>query len=796
MPQPAHATESRIAKICGRVAQGSLYLLIVILPLVYFPWTVDALELNKQTVALVLVAVSMIAWLGAMVARKKCELRLSWNLVLAAGVLVSVMIAAILSRAPFTSWVGQSLQEYTSFLSTLVFCLLLLVGTHLLASTRAQRLVWSLSLLVSALIGCLTVLAMLGVNLSLSFIGTPNALGLYLVIMSILGAGLFLVAGHNQERNVLPNGWPGIIVRGAIFITAATALIVAMALDFWVLWIGLILGTVVLFTFAFVRAGEFPQVGRFILPMILFVTALLFLFLPGLLSGIFPVEVAPSYRAGFQIARETLNETNWLFGSGPGTYVMDYTQFHQAEINQTDFWDARFDRSGSHLLTLLATTGLVGLVCLLLLVAGLKASALRMLLRERVHDEWKMTFVAFAAWSVSVFGLFFYSANFTLLFLFWLLSAIILSQTAPKAKAWSFSASPRLGLLTAFLFVIINVGLLTALFVSISRYSAEVAFAAAVQADHEGAPVIEVLADLETAAMLNRQSDVFYRNYAHALLLYSAELIQDPNVSPELIADVMNASVAAAAHATSLSPYSVINWSLLGDIYREISPLFTDAAESSLIAYEKATVLAPDNPKYYVSLARTYIVIADGQAVLMASEDEATAAAANQAQAEALELAQQALEYAATLKSDYAPAHYYLALVYERQGDLAGAIERLVSLRSAYPYDVGVGFQLGLLYLRQSKVDLAQAELERIIEIAPNYSNARWYLSAVYEQQGDFDLAIAQVEKIKELNPDNSLVDQRLESLRSGQTAATLPKPLEEAEAGVTMLEEPVFDTE
>jgi Tfp pilus assembly protein PilF len=99
-------------------------------------------------------------------------------------------------------------------------------------------------------------------------------------------------------------------------------------------------------------------------------------------------------------------------------------------------------------------------------------------------------------------------------------------------------------------------------------------------------------------------------------------------------------------------------------------------------------------------------------------------------------------------------------------------------VRSQAPEDVGVGLQLGLLYLRQGKNELAQAELQRVLEFAPAYADAHWYLSVVFEQEGSLPNAITEVEKVLETNPDNVAVKTRLERLKAGQVSETIPEPI------------------
>jgi tetratricopeptide (TPR) repeat protein len=162
------------------------------------------------------------------------------------------------------------------------------------------------------------------------------------------------------------------------------------------------------------------------------------------------------------------------------------------------------------------------------------------------------------------------------------------------------------------------------------------------------------------------------------------------------------------------------------------------------------------------------------------------AAKATEAEKTELTAAEDALNKAIQLKPDYAPAHYYLAAVYERQGKLQEAADRLTALTRYSPNDIGLGFQLAMLDIRLENLDAARAELERIVGLNPDYSNALWYLSAVEEVQGDDVQALQNAQHVLELNPTNEAAKARVNALQSGNsTPQELPSPVEEGEGDV-----------
>jgi len=775
---------ARLARWYRSFAHGLFYLLAFSLPLIVFPWTTEALEINKQTALLFASAVAMIAWLGAMVVEREVRLRTHpwWWLI--GGFLLSAIVSAFLSSAPFVSWVGQSGQEYTSVLTLVGFCAMMMIGAHTLSDTRVQQRIWSALFLSSAIVSLLT----LGPFISWQapeLIGTPYATGLYLTVMTILAASVWLVHEKGEAPSLLPGGWFGSLVQLSMLITMVASMIVLLALDFWLFWVLLVVGTVVLFVFALLRAHAFANLGRFVVPMVLFVIAVLFLFIPTMVPNPYASELTISYGFSWDITKQTLENESLLFGSGPGTFVNDYTLYHSTDINDSLVWDERFDRSPSHLMTMLASFGLLPTALYLFAILWLAVLSLaRLMQRSQPHDEWKMTFTTFSAWSMATVGQIFYASNMTLSFLFWLLTAILVSQVFLKEKHLPFARSSRGALATTFGFVMTNVLLLTMLFVAGARYGADISFAKAVSLSEQGEGTDVLIAQVDHATQLNRWSDVYQRSLAQLFLKKTAELVSDEQAHPSQIQASIEASIDAARRAVDQAPKNVTNWALLGDIYREVTPLVSGADELSIAAYEQAIALAPANPKYHVAAARAYIARADQLAILATSEDKTYAAQAAQDRQDALALAIERLEQAIVLKDDYATAYYYLALAYERSGNVSEAIDRMNVLRDANPYDTGVALQLGLLYLRQGKVEEAKGEFERAVALSPIYANARWYLAAIYNQLGSTELALEQLRIILQTNPEHQTVLAEIDRLENTTVVdEAVPEPLEDVQA-------------
>jgi tetratricopeptide (TPR) repeat protein len=790
------------------ITRWALYLLFFLVPLFFLPWTTNVLEDNKQILFVVLTVVGLLAWLGQMVTSKSLQFKSGWLNAVPGLYFIAVLVASLTSLAGYQTWVGQSSQEYNSFLSITLFVVLFYLLMNEAGHTLVQRNIFTGLLLSSALSGLITLLGMFNLlHFPFSFaqstgfntVGTLNGFVSFMSVMMFVGFAMWLVSQEGRNR-VIPLGGMGTFIRALIVVVTLVNLVGLIALDFWVFWVINIFGVLLLGTFAFIQSQEFPNPKRFALPLVVLFVSVLLLFLPSPLRLNLPIVLSPTYGVSMDITKSTLasSTSNLLFGSGPGTFLYDYLAYKPAAVNASQFWSLRFDRAKSELVTTLATMGVVGTVLFLAIMIWVAAKAVGRLAFERDHEEWKMTYVVFMGWSILFLTYILYSFNFTLQFLLWGFTGLLASQVILKVWKSDFSQSPRLGLVTSFAFAVVGVGVLASLFVTGSRYAAEVAFAKAVSIDQtEGRAIEDVIAQLNRAVKFNSLSDVYQRNLSSAYLIQARELIattasgQTERTADQTqqIVEVVSASVAAAARSTQIEPNAVSNWVIRGSIYRDLMSFAQGAEDLAAQSFLNAIQLEPMNPIHRTNLGRVYLTVADRARTLKSAEDPELAKQAADQEVALLVSAEQAFIQAVQLKSDYLPSHYYLAATYERQGKLDQATARLAALRNNNPADIGLSFQLSQMLIRLQKYDVAQQELERIVQLSPNYSNALWYLASMYEISGDQDKAIETVKHVVDLNPENKTAQARLDRLEDGESTTVIPEPIEDQE-GATQVDE------
>lgn len=572
--------------------------------------------------------------------------------------------------------------------------------------------------------------------------------------------------------------WQAKVLLISASLTWLASVVVLIALDSPVLWGLTIVASATLFLVALRYADELQEPLRFVPAMVPFVLALIFLVLPTHVRSPFLQEVSPNLATTWGVVTGAWNDGSVWLGTGPGTFSLMYSKYTNLAVNQTDFWQLIFDRGNAAVTTELATNGVLGVLAWVFFEILLLALALKKIVSGGAG--WRQLTPVFTAWFVLVVAAFVYAGDLTLSTLAWVLTALLAAQLLPE-KSSSEQPHARARLATILTTIIVLAGAVSTLFVVLPQYAAEVVFAKALQRNGSadtGAKEDEVIRLIDKAAATNPWNDVYARNLAGALLRRLSLLSSDEAADDAYVQSLISSAIAAAMKATDISPNNPLNWEVRGMVYRELMAVVPDAVTPAADAYERAIALAPVNPQYRVDVARVYLALADAQTPYLTSNDAGVAHDAAATQQGAWGHAEDNLLTATALKSDYAPAIYYLALLRQRQGNLAEAVSGLEQVRAQSPTDVGVGLQLGLLYLRQGKNELAKAELERVLTLDPTYANAHWYLSVVYEQTHDLPNAIEEVQKVLETNPNNVTVQTRLDRLQAGQTSDAIPDPI------------------
>ena len=466
------------------------------------------------------------------------------------------------------------------------------------------------------------------------------------------------------------------------------------------------------------------------------------------------LNVRPSWSSTFSVA-ENVYATSPVFGSGPGTFGVEWLKYRDAALNSTIFWNVDFSSGMGFIPTSFVTTGLLGVLSWVAFLALFIGLGLRMLILRAPQD----TFVRYVAlfsfiastylFTSSIFGL----PNTVILTLAFVFAGLFISTTrfAAQNQQWGivFSRSPRLGFIVVFSLTILLLGSVAAAYSLVGRYIATVELAKAGAAFSSG--------NLDTADTAAQNSIVFAPSAAAyqieagiatvRLDQIAASSTMSTSVAQQAFQATLSGGINAALTATRLAPSDYQNWLILGNLYAKAVPLgVTGAYDSAKTAYEKAKMQNPTNPQIPYIIAQLNIANKN----IKAAKDN--------------------LKAAITLKQDYTTAIFLLSQLEVQDGNVKGALEAALAAAYFTPNNPNILFQVGIL--RAAEGDYAGAAVALAASVSANsqFANARYFLSAVYAKLGDIQNALKQMQAISDMSSDNAkAVATQLAALAAGK---------------------------
>lgn len=778
------AAGSRLSRFLGRVVDACILLSVGLIPLWFLPFTLDVLELNKQTLMVMLMMVGLIAWLGKAVVDKSLSLRRSWMHLVVVLFGVGYLITSLFSQDRYLSLVGNYGQMQWAFVSVAAFIVLYLLIVNRTKGTTGlynSLLAFLGSSVAVGIYGFLQIIGMFpfgGIAASKSFnsIGSVNSLAVFMAVPLVVAASLMVLGCKDNVCILGRQGKGSAAAKALVWLTIVLSVAVAVVVDFWVAWAAILFGMVLLVAISVARTRKVGHPSQIVIPAVLSLLSMALLIWSTPVSFGLPPEVSPNGMHSWAIAKQVMQD-HPLFGSGPGTWIYDYAQYRAPSVNLSQFWTIRFERGLSTFFTLFATVGLVGIALWIILLLSAIVMSASHLIQERDDDAWQAYLTVFTGWATMAFISFFYNYNFSHHFVFWFLLALLGSLVAKGSVRWDAQKSAASSGLLSLLFVVLAVAAVSVAWLAGQRLAADAKYSAAVTAFRSGKPIQTAIDDLNAAVTLNKLNDVYYRNLSQAYLIRVGQVYQAA-ATPERarqLEPLVRAAIDTGTRATTIDPMNVDNWSNLAVVYQAIASFYPGADEFALKNFQEALKREPNNPIFYDEMGKIYILRSDAYRTLLSSKDATVRANAENNVKNELEKAASALNQSIQVKPDYAPAHYDLGILYERQGRLKDAVTKLEQVLKVNNKDVGVGFQLAILYYRNGEKIKASDLLTQITRMEPNYANARWYLSVLLEEQGQYDEAIAQVQQVELMNPNHQEIKDRLLKLTQERDANSKP---------------------
>lgn len=383
----------------------------------------------------------------------------------------------------------------------------------------------------------------------------------------------------------------------------------------------------------------------------------------------FPREISLPFGISWKVSASSFRDAPF-WGTGPSTYLYNFTTYKPAEINSTKFWNIRFDSAHDEFLQILGTIGGLGLLAFIFICVMTVAVAIRGLKNHYNHN---LTLpISLSAILTVILVAFHPSTPTSVVATFTVLAMLMAIHKTITGKVEELQLGIKASKITDSSLIVGDV-LPFIVFIPILLL---VIFAAywgqrIVRADYyhrqalnsASSQAINTYNYLVQAETLNSWSDLYRTDLAQTnfALANAIAINKGPSQASPAgsltdqdkanIQTLLSQAINEGRAATTLAPRSAQNWEILAALYRQIAGVAQNALVFSLDAYGKAIQRDPFNPVLRLNVGGVYYSV------------------------RAYDLAIRFFSDAIVLKPDYANAYYNLSVAYRDKGDLNTAVQ-------------------------------------------------------------------------------------------------------------------------
>lgn len=664
-------------------------LVLVIFSSLFLFWglTTDFYELPKLLVLIIFTAAMLILTaVKYMMNDKVSFIRTPLDLPLVLLLFVAV-VSTVISPAPLISIFGNQPTPHGGLASLVVYILFYFLLVNNLKGFRDAKFVVTILTISGAVLSLIILASYFG----LKFLPAPwvqaanfNTVGSLFSLTAILALLLpFTLLSILTEHNNPIYKVTIKTVQAVLLTLFGMTLVLTGSLASWVA-AALGVGLVALLVNPKVLVKNLPFLAA-PLAIVALVAILSYLPIPQFNNPLYtkaqalPRELQLDFLTSWKVSVSTFRDTPF-FGTGPDTYLFNFTAYKPIEFNNTKLWNVRFDTPFNEYLGFLANLGGLGLLALLLVTALFLPSAIATLLAGRkVEPTADSLKLGLAISGILLFVLLALHASTLplwvvglLLLASYMVSSPHLSKPAvlglgglsPQFENLNFDALPSLFLVA----ILALVG--ASAFFGTKYVLADIHHRNALNAvsQNNGILAYNELIESEKLAPWNDlyRSDLAQTNFALANAIAATKGPSQASPSGSLtdqdkanIQTLLSQAITEGKTSTNLNPRSTGNWEILAILYRQIAGVAENALIYSLDSYGKAIQRDPYNPILRLNVGGVYYAVKN------------------------FDLAIRFFTDSVNLKPDYANAYYNLSVALRDKNDLPNAIamaEKVVSL--------------------------------------------------------------------------------------------------------------------
>ncbi len=432
------------------------------------------------------------------------------------------------------------------------------------------------------------------------------------------------------------------------------------------------------------KAGSLKEFGRDYNLVIHVVSSVLIIM--GIALTIYKVAALPEkpivlpFNYGFQIALASIAQDtgrmllSFLFGSGYGTYLVDFTRFHPVSFNlEENLWNLSFSFSSSYLLELVSTIGVLGVLSYIFIFLRTVKTRTNPISPLLIAVLAAFVLSALIPYSYILVTLLFVLLAFYCVYLFLegdkRVDDVVISLVTFKQGLFAFESEAESnrhrarteGVVFPIIAIVLTLGLAGFVgFFGTKLLLSDITFAKSLQQDALTSG--QETYDLQRVAMDSNSMNGFpykadyYRVFSQVNLALANSLVTNlQGASPsaqqqQTILLLLQQSINSARAAATLSPMTPANWENLSQVYRSLIGVGQNSEQFAVASLQQAIRLYPYNPRLYIALGGIFYQLG--------AYDQAI----NQ------------FQIAASLKNDYANAYYNLGHAYEAKEDFQNAL--------------------------------------------------------------------------------------------------------------------------
>lgn len=725
---------------------------VFFIPLFFLPGLNDPLELPKASLFLVLVLLSAASFTLHAVVTGSFHWRKvpgGWFIVAYVAVILLSSIFSIHRASTFYGMTGFVHQTLPILLALPICAVLFVQIFDRERDIHAFSLVLVASLGIAALLGVLQMSGASPIPFSelrtTDFLVTGNSAATFAILMAVLAT--LALPLLRSARSML---WRTIGYGALVLPTLGL-----LAVDATAGWIAALVGIVVSFVFASLGKLSRTELGVS--------AALLAVIVIGLLlptGGWFGSKIGTDLRLD---SRETWAVTKGalsaypIIGSGPSTFLYDFARFHSASFNTSSSSGLRFMKASDDASQLLVTTGIIGSLALLAIIASVFAAFVRRSeeLFRRNKKTWLSFSALFGAWAGILAALFFVPSTFSTFALFWILLGLLLvilrkSDVATQLRESVGRFTGSLGFFLSMACLIVG-----AVF-SVRLLLADHAIVKANAAVRSTQDIDGVISTFDRAIRLNGSNPTAYLLRAQAKVVKAQLLLQSGSAQTSQAQALLSAATADGEAAAQRDPKNPSILETLADLYKTVGSITGGTGNNVLSTYERAVQAEPSSAILHVDLGQVEYFIA--AALSSAKKDDpGVNTGAVSARAE--------FEQALRLQPGNIDAAFGLVLVDELVGEKETAFNRLSELVQSHPESAGLWYEFGMRSVDRNDVKQAKDAFNRAVALQPSFSQAHWQLGLLAEQEKDTATAKKEFELVGQLDPSNTEVQKKLDAL-------------------------------